>query len=372
MKFDSEHLFEQIESERKKTLELFLVVLLLGFLINIGASAVNDYFHFLWQSWFFQALYFIFLTQLILLTFVSALSAGKVKVNIPVVVFFDEKKSTISLPSLIHFPNTNKYVGVAGPKTPLPIACRLTYEKFKRNFNNDQSETLEGIKIMELMETLIEYEFIHHYSIENYFSWSPIYSLRSGPMAAGYGPDLPRKEFSIQELAKISGNIFLAQVPENLTMILPAKTIIKHESPHKFIFDNELFKVSIGIRSFGSQHMSGWKYAIGTLSTWYRELSSDYDNTLCILLELQIEFTTKVSISRYINEDWLPKFIRTKPTLQQIFLWMNSWVNSAVYYFDWVNEDIKDIPKNELSDLINESTITYKPRIKKAPLITFK
>lgn len=368
--------FSQIESERRKTLELILVVLCLGFLLNIGASVLVNYLFLQPPNWLNVTIYLFLLLILVTIILRSLLYPGKVKTNIPVVILFDTKLDTISIPTQIHFPPSNRKnfmeLDIFSFLIPFPVSTRLTFDTYKNNNNISRIDKNDFSKFADLMKSLVEYEFFNHYTKENDISWAAKNRIHTGPFETANFPSLPSTVYSGTDLASITGNTFFNTNPNEFSLRLPDKTRCEYKSPHNIYFYNPLFKVDVKLFLHATQHLEAWKYANGSISSWYRELSSDYNETIAMLFEIQIDFQPRISFWRFFPEIWIPNRFRPKVSLHDIYSWMDSWINSASFYFDWVDEDFSSLSDKEISILVDRSTTTYKPKGKGTTPVTFQ
>lgn len=359
----------QIEEERRNTLELILVVLLLGLLLNCVASAVYDCFQargqgrlLLWISVSASAV------LLVVFAFAGLLRPARLHTEMPVVLFYDTSAGTISVPKRIHYPPSAE----AGPESriPFPILCRRYFDEYKKYTGGIDQFDLSDLS--DVMLQMVQYVFINQYTKEHSTTWAPMHRVTSGPFLAGYSYDWPGQTYDRAELASRSGNRFLERHAVGFPMQLPYRSKVKFSSPGTLILYSPAYRAEIKVAMWASQPMEHWEYVRGTISSWYRELSSDFSNTCAYLFNLQIEVSLKLVFWRFFAEGWLPTRLRPKIALRDICEWVNSWISSARDFFDWVDEDVSALPDAEQAVLVDEARLAYRPQLQGASLVVFR
>jgi hypothetical protein len=363
--------FSQIENERKGTLELLLVVVLLGLVLNCFASVfVNQLEQWQYENYLFWTSIPLILFLLFVYFKIGLFRPAKLRAEIPIVIFFDTKANTIAVPVQIHLPLSN-HTSARASIVPFPIACRLQFDKYKESGLITPSELSDIINLDKVLTSLVQYIFLDQYSVENNTSWAPKHNLSTGPFRSSYSDVLPSRKYSRTEIASLLGNKFFKMNPNGLPIAFPQKTNILSQSPNIIVLNNSLFRATVSIFCHGSSHMDSWKYARGVISSWYRELSSDYADTYAYQIVLTIEFSLKIGIGRFFGEGRKRRNSKTKVTLHDLCVWMNNVVESAYYYFMWVDEDLSILPRGEISQLINHKELTYKPQLRGASRVSF-
>jgi hypothetical protein len=367
----------QIEKERRSVLELVLIVVLLGLLLNCLASAVYD--HFKQEEWVRLLLWIsVVASTIILATFVwfGLLHPIKLCTEIPVVLFYDTSVGTISVPVQIHYPRS-EYTGVgAGLESliPFPILCRLKFDEYKEYVKINQSD-LSDIEVQQdILASLVQYVVIDHYTKEHYLTWGPRDRVTIGPFwGSSHGYCLPSQVYDRAELASRSGNKFIEMNANGPPMRLPHDSKVQFPSSDVLVLSSPLYRVEIKIPSRHLRHMGGWKSGRGLVSSWYRELSSDFSSTYALFFGLQVKFALDKRVFwRLFAEDWLPVRLRPKIALRDVCDWINSWITSAHQFFEWVDEDLSVLPDTEKAVLVDESTLVYRSRLQSASPVVFR
>ena len=169
-------------------MELLLVVVLLGLVLNCSASLVVNQL----EQWQYRTIYFG--SQFNDLIFIYAhfkfglFRPAKLRAEIPIVIFFDTKAKTIAVPVQIHLPLSNHTGAGASivPFTPFPIACRLQFDEYKEFGLITPSELSDIINLDKVLASLVQYIFLDQYSVEYDISWAPKHNLSTGPFRSDY------------------------------------------------------------------------------------------------------------------------------------------------------------------------------------------
>ncbi|MDX9704071.1 MAG: hypothetical protein RBU23_13650 [Candidatus Auribacterota bacterium] len=170
-------------------------------------------------------------------------------------------------------------------------------------------------------------------------------------------------EFRQDDVAILSRNDFLKFFHNNDPLILPPNTNIDFSKPDSIRLHGDLFELEFKIMEAAGQPLDMWEIARGTFSAWHRELSSSYENTYAILYYLEINFVLKRVFWRYMEENWFPRPFRPQVTIRDILTWANNWISLVNSFFSWVNEDMSQVPDNELALLVDDKNLVYKPKV---------
>jgi len=355
---------DQIEQERRGVFELVLIVIVLGLLLNIVASGIYDLFANLKKE---NVLFcFALIASLIVIgIFIRSLLREEVrKIVIPVVIFIDLDKQTISIPKEIHHPS--KF------RAPFTILCRWYFDKYQEVVGKvtiDELLSLDGKS--SLIKDLIQFLAIDIYVKRSFLSWYPRQDFGVGPFIGSQQENRPGKAYQQKELVSKSNNEFLRHFKDNDPLILPPRTKLDFRESSFYRLYNPMFELRFKVLEAGGMPLDGWDITRGTFSTWYRDLSSSYPNTYALHYNLEIEFVLKRVFWRYIEENWMPRQIRPKISVRDILSWVNNWTSITKSFFEWVNEDISQIPASELAILVDDTRLAYKPKIGDSAEIIF-
>lgn len=357
---------KQIEEERRDTLELILIVVVLGLLLNYIASGIYGYFdHQEWGYIVFWVVLIVAFGVLAIYILGVLLRPARKHLNVPIVFFYDNRTQTISVPKEIHHPS--KF------RIPFPILSRLYFDKYKDNAVAKEIIQLDFENIQtKLLVDLIQFLLIEIYSEESFLTWAPVSRISVGPFITGQQKNAASEEYKRAYLASLSSNEFLKMSENGRSLMLPPKTRIDFPSLGHFRLYGALFEVDFKVNLVASQPLYTWKYARGTISSWHRELSSDFKDTSAFLYYLKIDFVLKKVFWRIFAENWLPPQIRPEPTIGDICDWINSWFSLAFTFFNWVDEDMHQIPDSELAVLVDEARLEYQPKVSSSSGIMFK
>ncbi len=354
---------------------MILIVLLLGLLLNCVASAVYNCFEVKERE---ELLLWISVPASVVLLAIFAyfglLRPARFHAEIPVVLFYDTNAGTIPVPTRIHYPRSKPTSVGVGPKhlIPFPILCRLYFDEYKKYTEIDQPDLSDDIIQQDTLVSLVQYLLVDQYTKEHTITWVPTHRVSIGPfLGLGYSHDLPSQTYDRTELASCSGNPFLEMRDEGFPMRLPHRSKVEFPSLGTLVLYNSLYRAEIKVAARAMQHMGSWGYARGTISSWYRELSSDFSNTYAYFFDLRIEVSLNLRFWRFFAEDWLPAYLRPKVTLRDICEWINSWISSARDFFDWVDEDVSALPDAEQAVLVDEATLAYQPCLQDTPRVVF-
>lgn len=349
----------QIENERRGFMEVVIIVILTGFLLNFLATLIFDIFKSL-SSIATMVIVIILLVFLFIgYLFAVLIKPVKIQNSIPVVIFFDEVRNTISIPVEIHAPQPiqeGNYHDI-GARVSFPVLCRSFFDNYKKGCSSEYppQNQMELIKILtELIQCILLNQYINQHTI----TWNPFTNEVIGPFDVGTGFDLPEETIEPSTLKESANNRFMTD--KGLPMKIPQKSKIKFLSHNQIILENPLFKGSIKIFPRTSNNLGTWKISYGLSTSWYRDLSSDFSNTSAFLFEINMDFEIKASIWRFFKEEWFPEKIRPKIKLNDISTWVNNWIESSMLFFDWVDENMNNLPKEEKARLINKNSSRYK------------
>jgi hypothetical protein len=348
--------FTQIESERRSSLELLFIVILLGLSLNMSASALYGYLNNTnKQLILFWIPLLISISVFVLYVSLFLLRPARMNISIPTVLFYDHNKATLSIPKQIHYPSHIRI--------PLPIMARVYFDKHSHSKQENDIQQANNIT------NLLQYLLIKQYSENHSITWLPFTEMNIGPFRSGYVRSVPDIKIHHSHLSIISNNGFFSEKSHKLPASFPPKTSIKFPKPGTFILQSPIYKVEVNIRCSNSVSLDNWRFSYGVTSSWFRELSSDYETITAYLFEVEILFTLKKVFWRVIGENWLPVPIRPRFTLQDICNWINNWTSSIREYLDWVDEDLGKLPDEYLATLCSETKLTY--RTKNNALIAF-
>ncbi|NMB69452.1 MAG: hypothetical protein GYA20_11910 [Chloroflexi bacterium] len=178
-----------------------------------------------------------------------------------------------------------------------------------------------------------------------------------GPFDVGSGYGLPDKKINVNLIDYHLNNRFF--MDRQITMLFPEKTTVKFYSGIFFSLENPFFNGKIGIYPSMVMDEGSLELSRGVFSAWHRELSSDYKNTTAFLFTLRMVFEVKATLWRFYAEDRLKTGSSSKITIDDICKWINDWIETAFLFFDWVDEDLSDLPDVEKDRLVNRKSTIY-------------
>jgi hypothetical protein len=344
---------KQIEEERRNTLELISIVLILGLFLSYIASSAYSFFE--KQEWGNSVFWIVLIfTGLLIALYIYVVILGPAKVNlrVPFVLFFNHRTETISIPKEIHLPSEIDI--------PFPILSRLYYDVYK---SKTESLDLKNLDILDLQSTLlvdlIQFLLIKIYMEENIHTWTPINRIRTGPFHHAQYCSLKNKEYKFEELNSLSGNGFLKLLGRNYSLMVPPKTKIDFPSRGHLRLQDSYYEMNFRVFASSIQSMELWDQTRGVKSSWHRELTNGYKDTSALLFQLNFEFGLKKAVWRFISENNFPRILRPEYTIQDLCDWANYWFSLASRFFTWVDEDISKISEDELAVIVDEPTMTY-------------
>jgi len=342
-----------VEEERKYSLELLVIIFVLGLLLNLLASSIFPVLEYSYKK---ECLFWIFLvvTFICIFLYIYFIIVRPIKNNaeIPIVLFFDEHKKTLSLPKKITVPlQTKKWI-------PFPILARSDFDKLKDQFLIDYETPDYFLQLSEVFSDLIQYHIFTRYASTHMSSWVPHIDLSTGPFISGYTPNITSKNFSFSELSKITSNRFIRNSNNSSSLYFPDDSEINFPRNGEFCIKNSVFEMSFFIQNSSLMNLGAFKEFGGYTSTWFRELSSDYEITTAYLFILKIDFLLKRSLSRFFGERFFSKFKSKNISIFDLEKWLNNWFSILVDYFKWVDEELIEENCAELKDEIDVKYMT--------------
>lgn len=340
-----------VEEERKYSLELLLIIFLLGLFLNILASSIFSFLESYFDKEILILIFFV-TTLLCIFLYIYFILIRPIKniAEIPIVLFFDEQNKTLSLPKKIAFPLLMK------KWIPFPISARSDFDKLKNQFPIDYENSGNFLQLSDIITDLIQYHIFSKYASTHLSSWVPQIDLSTGPFSSGYTPNIQSKKFLFSDFSEISTNSFIRNAPNSLNLYYPHKSEIIFPQKGEFCIKNPVFDLNFLIYNSGSMNLGAFKEFGGYTTTWFRELSSDYDKTIAYLFILKIDFLLKRSCSRFLGERFFSKFKSNNISVFDLEKWINNWFSIIQVYFNWVDEEI--IEEN-CAELIDEFDVKY-------------
>lgn len=350
----------QIEAERKGFLELLLIVVILGFILNFLVSAIFELVYGTGSIWIVLIAGLVLIITILIYIFFGLIKPIRIENSIPIVLFFDNENKTIAIPVEIHAPqqpiHRNKYYDIS-IRAPFTSICRSTFDDYKELVGNEDYDE-NSMELSKALIELIQHIFITQYINSHSITWNPFENEVVGPFDVGSGYSLPEKKIGVNLINYQSKNRFVKD--RQLTMIFPEKTKVKFYSDNFLSLENPFFNGKINIYPSGFMGNGSLELSRGIFSAWHRELSSDDKNTTAFLFSLRMVFEVKATLWRFYAEDRLKTGSSSKITIDDICKWINDWIETAFLFFDWVDEDLSDLPDVEKDKLIHRKSTIYK------------
>ena len=339
---------EQIKREHRGILNLFLSVIIIGFLLNAcvsvllvaGQTAIERY---VW----------LVLGLILLATILAVYLALKLAIVSPIsipdefatVLIYDRENDEISIPLVMSKARERL---MESPGVPFVILANKVYRRLRDNgFQLAGDEVAERFR---LVERLVEFVIIQWYRVNHL---GPTWAVgrhyrRVGPILSfGWSSDKPSDTILLSDLAIRFGNdnpfIKLQYSDKADQIVLPKGMALeigvsqKGDARRRIVFKGDILTLTISVGGIGGVG-GAWN-----LRTWDRRMTGDPDDLFAYGFIVAHEIKVHEGWRRFCpDEVWtwpLMNRLAPKVTIEDLYWWAKRIVEGIEEYFKWYQEE---------------------------------
>ncbi len=364
---------EQIQREHREILNLFLSVIILGFLLNACVSLLLVAGRTTIEQHVWLALVVLSLATLIAICLavkLAIVSPIRIRDEFATVLIYDAKKDEISIPLVM---SKARERPIESLTAPFVILTSKVYRRLR-----DSGFQLVGEEVNErprLLQRLMEFVIIQWYRLNHL---SPTWAVgrhyrRVGPLVSfGWSPDKPSDTILLSDLAIRFGNdnpfINLQYSDKFDELVLPKGMMLemgvsqKGNGRRRIVFRGDLLTLDI------SMACTGGAGGVWNLRTWNRRMTGDADDLFAYGFIVAYEIKLHEGWRRFVpDEVWTWPFVNRltpKVTIEDMYWWAKGIVEGLEEYFVWYQEESEYVDSDwtELVEGVDDGPLVYRFR----------
>jgi hypothetical protein len=363
---------DQIRREHREILNLFLSVIIIGFLLNAcvsvllvaGQTAIERY------VWLVLVLILLATIMAVYLALRLAI-VGPIRIDneFATVLIYDTKNDGISIPLVMSKARE-------GPIEGLPVPFVMLASKVYRRLRNSGFQ-LVGDEVNErfrLLERLVEFVVIQWYRLNHPVTWAMgRYYRRVGPLLGfGWSPDKPSDTMLLSDLAtrfgKDNPSLKLQYSDKADQIVLPKGMTLetgvsqKGDDRRRIVFKGDILTLTISVGCTGGAG-GAWN-----LKTWNRRMTGDPDDLFAYGFIVAYEIELHEGLRRFVPDKvWTWRIVNRlapKVTIEDVYGWAKRIVEGLEEYFGWYQEESEYVDSDwmELVEGVDDGRLVYRFR----------